>query len=87
MQPGTQIAHYKIIKPLGKGGMGEVYLADATKLDRQVAINVFHISAITSLGRCRIYPILITGAPVPQEVPGSQPGRRVAHHASGVLSD
>ena len=40
MNAGTQIAHYKIIRPLGKGGMGEVYLAEDTRLKRQVAIKV-----------------------------------------------
>src|SRR4029077_10100746 len=34
------IAHYRIIKQLGAGGMGEVYLALDTKLDRKVAIKV-----------------------------------------------
>jgi serine/threonine protein kinase len=38
MKNGTVINQYKIISAIGKGGMGEVYLAEDTKLDRKVAI-------------------------------------------------
>ncbi|MFN7935926.1 MAG: protein kinase [Bryobacteraceae bacterium] len=40
MLPGESLAHYQILNLLGKGGMGEVYRARDSKLNRDVAIKV-----------------------------------------------
>src|SRR5258705_14739 len=37
---GTRLGHYEIRAKIGAGGMGEVYLAHDTKLDRKVALKV-----------------------------------------------
>jgi len=37
---GDKLGPYEIIAPIGKGGMGEVYRARDTKLNRDVAIKV-----------------------------------------------
>jgi serine/threonine protein kinase/Tol biopolymer transport system component len=48
---GTKLGPYEIVSPLGAGGMGEVYRARDTRLDRTVAIKVLlsHLSSNADL--------------------------------------
>ena len=42
--PGTRLGPYEVTAPIGVGGMGEVYRATDTNLERQVAIKVLPAS-------------------------------------------
>jgi predicted esterase len=47
LKPGDKLGNFQIVSPLGRGGMGEVYVARDTRLQRTVAIKVLlaHLSS------------------------------------------
>src|SRR6266852_3685525 len=51
--PGTRLGHYEIRSRLGAGGMGEVYLAQDTKLDRKVALKILPADLAANQNRMR----------------------------------
>ncbi|MBI3450231.1 MAG: serine/threonine protein kinase [Acidobacteria bacterium] len=53
LQPEDVISHYKIIGPLGAGGMGEVYLAQDLTLERNVALKILPPSLVKDEERLR----------------------------------
>src|SRR6516164_1081448 len=50
---GTKLGPYEIVSPLGVGGMGEVYRAHDSRLDREVAIKVLPDSLTSDRDRLR----------------------------------
>src|SRR6202171_1684680 len=51
--PHISVSHYRIVSKIAAGGMGEVYLAQDTKLDRKVALKILPADLAANQDRMR----------------------------------
>ena len=56
VSPNATIAQYTIVSKIGAGGMGEVYLAQDTKLDRKVAIKFLNEEFSKDAAKLKRFP-------------------------------
>ncbi|HJQ98317.1 MAG TPA: protein kinase, partial [Candidatus Polarisedimenticolaceae bacterium] len=85
LQPEDVVARYRVVGPLGAGGMGEVYLARDPSLERNVALKVLPTDLVRDEERVRRFvleaksasslshPNIVTIYEIGQDVVSSQP--------------
>jgi eukaryotic-like serine/threonine-protein kinase len=61
LSPGFRLGPYEIVSPLGAGGMGEVYRARDTRLEREVAVKVLPASYSRDPDRLRRFEQVMEG--------------------------
>jgi serine/threonine protein kinase len=54
LSPGDVVTHYRVISPLGAGGMGQVYLAEDARLGRRLALKLLPPRAGATRAGCGV---------------------------------
>ncbi len=62
ISPNTTIGHYRIVSKIGEGGMGEVYLAEDSRLHRKVALKILPSEMAANQDRMRRFKQEATAA-------------------------
>src|SRR5881628_124592 len=62
LRAGTKLDRYEIRAKLGEGGMGEVYLAEDTRLHRKVALKILPVDLASNKDRMRRFEQEATAA-------------------------
>jgi serine/threonine protein kinase len=62
ISPDTIIGHYRVVSQIGEGGMGEVYLAEDSRLHRKVALKILPSEMAANQERMRRFKQEATAA-------------------------